>query len=412
MRKILFISAGIFPIPANKGGAVEELIDNFTQDNAAHGRFDITVASCAFKGTEIKKKTEGVEYFYVKTPLYIAAADLVYNFYIDKFLKDWRSMFRRNRFKSSHYIRTIVKRLDLKAYDTIIVENNMSLLKEISDALGDEYERKCMYHMHSDLVDNEEMIPYLARCRRILAVSDYVKHHLYETVPAFKDTEIVKVTNGIRISRYTDEEKREIRRRLREAYQIGENETVYLFSGRVSPEKGVLEMTRAFADALPEMKHPSRLLIVGSATSGSNKENYYYKQVREAAAQCPEHITLTGYINHERITEFHAMADAQIVPSIMNDPAPLTVLEGMSMGIFLMLSRVGGIPEYTRAYENKLFFERDENFERNIREAFLTFDREYAPHRYDGEAIIFDDTLYYHELAEAIDAAKEAEKTN
>lgn len=406
MRRLLFISAGIFPIPANKGGAVEELIDSFIQQNAVYGRFDIAVASCSFRGAEIKKKTEGVEYFYVKTPLYVSIADWIYNFYIDKLQRDWRSMFRRNHFKSAHYIRTIVKKLDLKGYDAILVENNMSLLKELSDALGSEFEQKCMYHMHSDLIDNESMIPYLARCRRILAVSDYVKRHLYETVPAFRNTEIVKVTNGIRISRYTEEEKWDIRCRLRAEYGIGEDETVYLFSGRVSPEKGVLEMTRMFSEALPAMKHPSRLLIVGSATSGSNKESYYYKQVKEAAAQSPGHIILTGYIQHDRITQFHAMADAQIVPSIMEDPAPLTVLEGMSMGIFLMLSQVGGIPEYTREYENKLFFDRDESFERNIREAFLAFDKAYAPHRYSGGSIFFDDGLYYHELAEAIDAAK------
>ena len=67
-----------------------------------------------------------------------------------------------------------------------------------------------------------------------------MKDHLYDTVPEFRDTEIVKVTNGIKIQQYTEEERRELRRQMRSRYGIGEDETVYLFSGRVSPEKGVL----------------------------------------------------------------------------------------------------------------------------------------------------------------------------
>ena len=404
-KKILFISAGLFPIPASKGGAVEELIDTFTENNAKEDRYDVSVVSCAYGGPEIKKKTGGVKYYYFRTPFYISLADKVYYLYVDKILKDWRSMFRQYYFRSRHYIKRITKKLDLKEYDVIVVENNMSLLEMLAEAMGEDFDRRCMYHMHSDLVDNEEMIPYLARCRKILAVSDYVKDHLYDTVPEFRDTEIVKVTNGIRIQQYTEEKRRELRRQMRSRYGIGEDETVYLFSGRVSPEKGVLEMTRAFADAQKEFRNKSRLVIVGSASSGSDKETYYYREVREAASRCPDSIIMTGYVKHADITSYHVMSDAQVVPSLMNDPAPLTVLEGMSMGIFLLLSRVGGIPEYSADYKNKIFFERNDAFEENIREVFLFFDREKAPRRYEESVRIFGEEIYYRELAEAVDVS-------
>lgn len=401
-KKILFISAGIFPIPANKGGAVEELIDTFIENNAKTGRYDVSVSSCMFNGAEIKEKTDGVNYCYFKIPFYISCVDKIYYFYVNKILKDWRSMFRQYYFKNKHYIKLITKKLSLKEYDVVVVENNMSLLEKLAKVMGDDFNRKCMYHMHSDLVDNEKMIPYLARCRKILVVSNYAKEHLYDTVPEFKNTEIVKVTNGIKVQDYPEEERQVIRKQMRDKYNIGDDETVYLFSGRVSPEKGVLEMTRAFVSVLPNLKNKSRLLIVGSASSGSDKESYYYKEVKAVAEQYPESIIMTGYINHAVITKYHIMADAQIVPSIMNDPAPLTVLEGMSMGIFLLLSKVGGIPEYSENYNNKFFFERNNTFERNIQEVFLFYDKEKAPHHYESSPNIFSEETYYHELAEAI----------
>ena len=402
-KRVLFISAGLFPIPANKGGAVEELIDSFTEHNALENRYDAEVTSCSFQGVEIKTRTAGVKYHYIKTPFYIRIADKLYYLYVDKILKDWRSMFRQHHYQNTYYIKKITKKLDLKAFDAVIVENNMSLLKEIAADMGEEFDAKCMYHMHSDLVDNEEMIPYLARCRKILAVSDFVRTHLYETVPELKDTEIVKVTNGIKSCACSEEERLLLRKNMREQYGIGDSETVYLFSGRVSPEKGVIEMTRAFLRALPLLEHRSRLFIVGSAYSGSDKKNYYYEEIRKAAGRDPEHIILTGYINHDRITDYHIMSDVQIVPSIMDDPAPLTVLEGMSMGLYLLLSRVGGIPEYTREYGNKLFIERDDRFEDHILDAILQYDRETAPHKYVRSIVLYPEKQYFHELAEAID---------
>ena len=44
-------------------------------------------------------------------------------------------------------------------------------------------------------------------------------------------------------------------------------------------------------------------------------------------------------------------------------------------------------------------------FEENIREAFLFFDREKAPRRYEESVRIFGEEIYYRELAEAVDVS-------
>ena len=39
------------------------------------------------------------------------------------------------------------------------------------------------------------------------------------------------------------------------------------------------------------------------------------------------------------------MADVQVVPSMFDDPCPLTVIEGMVMGLPQIVTQSGGIPE-------------------------------------------------------------------
>ena len=54
-------SRRVFSDTGEQRRSVEELIDTFTENNAKEDRYEISVASCVFKGREIKAKTEGRE---------------------------------------------------------------------------------------------------------------------------------------------------------------------------------------------------------------------------------------------------------------------------------------------------------------------------------------------------------------
>ena len=69
-KRVLIISAGIFPIPADSGGAVEELIDSFAEKAVADVDA-LTIASCAYHGKRIKSPVEGVSYQYIDFPFYV-----------------------------------------------------------------------------------------------------------------------------------------------------------------------------------------------------------------------------------------------------------------------------------------------------------------------------------------------------
>lgn len=399
-KRVLIISAGIFPIPADSGGAVEELIDSFAEKAVADVDA-LTIASCAYHGKRIKSPVEGVSYQYIDFPFYVKLLDDLNYFYSDKIKRDWRSLFFQNQHRSKYYIDAICRRIDFNEYDAIIVENNMSLLKKLYEMLGESFSQKCYYHMHSNLVDNPAMIPYLARCRKLLVVSDFVKQLLYSTVPEFADTDIVKVTNGIQICRLKKNRQKQIRMRMREHLHIAEDETVYLFAGRVSAEKGVYELVQAFIEA-GDALHNCRLIIVGSAYSGSNEINHYMKRIIKLAQPYWDRILITGYVPHKYVLNYHIMSDVQVVPSIMEDPAPLTVLEGMSMGLYMLLSNVGGIPEYSENYPNRTMFERDDHFVENIRTALIEYHKMYPANGYEKKKLIYDRQTFYCDFISAI----------
>lgn len=399
-KRVLIISAGIYPIPADSGGAVEELIDSFAEQALADVD-ELTITSCAYHGKRIKEKVNGVSYHYVDFPFYVKFLDDVNFFYSDKIKRDWRSLFFQNKYRSKYYIDMLCRRLDFDEYDAIIVENNMSLLEKLYETLGESFSRKCYYHMHSNLVDNPAMIPYLAKCRKLLVVSDFVKSLLYKTVPEVANTEIVKITNGIHICQMGNEKQQRMRMRMRNRYQIADDETVYLFAGRVSAEKGVYELVEAFIKA-GDILSKCRLIIVGSAYSGSNKINHYMRRIMKLAQPYRDRILITGYIPHKYILNYHIMSDVQVVPSIMDDPAPLTVLEGMSMGLYMLLSNVGGIPEYSERYENRIMFERDEHFVDNIKDALIEYHKKYPTNEYVKKKLFYGRLRFYRELISAI----------
>lgn len=400
MKKVLIITGGTLPVPSVSGGAVETLIDSLVKLNEEIAKMKIEIISCwhpLIDKTDTEKKY--TSYHVIRYPFYLKLLDDISYFYMERIRHDWRSMFVRNRYRSRYYERRIASEVDLRGYDAVVVENNMSLLRMVKDKLREEFSEKCFYHMHSVLIDNQSMIPYLKECRKIMTVSDYVRKELQRTVPEFSGTEIVKVTNGICGNSDVKNNWRQVRDGLREKLHIKKTEKVYLYSGRLSPEKGVLECVRAFAGAkLPNAK----LVVTGSVTSGKNEKNSYMKKLFEAGESAREDVIFTGYIPHEKMAEYYAMADVLIVPSVVGDAAPLTVLEGMYYGMYLIASNVGGIPEYTQWYSRKKLIEYDEKFPDRLKEAITSLAENPGSDMRKTAESLYSERIFYEEFVSEV----------
>ncbi len=395
MKRVLMISGGVLPVPAVQGGAVETLIDSLISVNETEKKLQIDVVSCFHRECALHCAA-GVSYHFVKYPLWVRLLDIGLYGYYEHIRHDWRSMFYRYHNRGKYYASYVAKNLPLSQYDYVVVENNMSLLPQVYETLGEQaYGEKCIYHMHSALVNQPDMLPYLQKCRCIFTLSNFVTRTL-KSLPELVETSVVKVTNGVKAELPPPQERCDLLRRLRQKYHIRDEQTVFLYSGRISPEKGVLELVRAFREAaIPD----SVLLVCGCVTSGSQSQNSYSKRVLRAAEDAP--VIFTGYVDHRDIGQYYLAADVVVIPSTTDDAAPLTMIESMHYGKWIVASAVGGIPEYMVDYDGKLLVAKDDSFVTHLAAALrYSADRPLSP---SERQVPFHEMYYYTDFVNALE---------
>lgn len=77
--KIAFLTNGTSPVPATKGGAVENLIEDLLDENEKRHSFDFSVFSLyEEKATEQSKEYKNSNFYFVKPPKIINCLDMVF----------------------------------------------------------------------------------------------------------------------------------------------------------------------------------------------------------------------------------------------------------------------------------------------------------------------------------------------
>ena len=116
-------------------------------------------------------------------------------------------------------------------------------------------------------------------------------------------------------------------------------------ASRMVPEKGILE---ACLGAVPVLKdHPDwQICLAGSKTFEDGALSPYETQVKEALAPLGTQAVMLGHQPLDQVRALQQTSEICLVPSLWEDPAPLTVLEALSAATALIATRRGGIPEY------------------------------------------------------------------
>jgi glycosyltransferase involved in cell wall biosynthesis len=102
----------------------------------------------------------------------------------------------------------------------------------------------------------------------------------------------------------------------------------FLFAGRLSAEKGVETLIKAWDRSL------GRLVIVGDGPQGS--------MLRASAS---DGVEFRGFVPGEQIPEILKAARALLLPSICYEAQPRTVLEAYAVGVPVLASDIGGISD-------------------------------------------------------------------
>ena len=320
--KICFILPNVFPVPSTKGGAVETLVESLLKENELNYKIDFTCVSIfEEKAYEVSKNYVHTNYIYINNNDSSLSKDLSFSTFDSSF-----TSYMDNVYAS-------IKNMD---FDFIIIEGG--------DWIGYEYlvkklpSQKFILHIHG-------VIDCSKKCSEIydyyLSISNYVTNNFLSSGFVSKD-KIFTLYNGIDLSIFNKTIPADERLSLRTKYGISTDDTVILFCGRTSPEKGVKELLLAFKKLhLDNVK----LLIVGNSNFSNNVTTDYDRELFELSKDVSNKIIFTGFIHNSELYKIHNISDISVIPSIYEEGFGLVVVESMASGLPIITTNSGAIPE-------------------------------------------------------------------
>ncbi len=166
----------------------------------------------------------------------------------------------------------------------------------------------------------------------IITPSEFYKQKLIED--GIKENKIGAIHNFIDVREYN--------------LQI-EDEGYGLYVGRLSKEKGILNLIEAFSSL-----QNKKLYIAGD---GPEKEKIE-KIIKDRHLE--ENIKLLGYLNQNQVKEYIRKSRFVVVPSIWYENCPYSVLETLAIGKPVIGANIAGIPELVQDKVNGLTYQYDD----------------------------------------------------
>ncbi len=354
--KIAILTSGILPVPAVKGGAVENHIDFYLKYNDKHKLHDMTVFSVwneAIRGHKaLESAVNHYEYIEVKSLWARIKKNLYYRLHGEKYY----------HYTIEYYFRQAWKRLKKQHYDIILLDNRPGY------AVGMDVPKdtKLLVYLHNDLLNNQTQgfQEIYDKASRILTVSDYIARRVRTINP--QDQKCFVILNGIDLGAFSP---RRVCNITRQQLGFTDDDFIMVFSGRITREKGVGELIEAL---IRLEDHPRiKLLIIGSPFYGDTEnEDVFVKALKRQAERVKDRIRFTGFIPYRDMPDYLSISDIAVIPSLWDDPCPNTVLEAQATGLPIITTRRGGIPEEVTE-ENAILLTTDNQFVDNLTTSIL-----------------------------------------
>jgi glycosyltransferase involved in cell wall biosynthesis len=391
--KIAILTSGILPVPAVQGGAVETLIDYCLEYNNTSKQHDITVYSVYHP---LVKQTQHL------------ASDVNHYHYIDvtslcaKVKKRIHGLTHRHtyyHYTIDYFLQQALKEVERHPYDIIILENRPGFALDLQGRT----KAKLVYHLGNDFLNKNtsHATELYESAWRIITTSDYIRQCVMSCNPA--DAKCITVHNGVDLKPYETATPVS-----RESLGFAEDDFVLAFSGRLTPEKGIMELIEAML--LLRDQPNIKLLVMGSSFyENADKDNPFIYELKARAQQLGNRIRFTGYIKHELIPNYLAAADTAVIPSTWQEPFGLTVVEAMAAGLPIITTDRGGIPEIV-SKDNAIMVPVCSDFCGVLAKAILSIYLHKEERKYMGQASRllakkFSKEIYAEQYFQAIDIA-------
>lgn len=360
--KIAIITSGILPIPAVQGGAVENLTDYYLEYNEQHKLHDITVYSVWHPDVKehqaLKSKVNHYDYTKTHTLWFRLCAKMYGIIHRDCYYF----------YQLEYFFEIVIKKILRQQYDLIIIENRPGVTIKLS--------RKCntpiTNHIHTNLVNQETILKeiIIQSTYQFLVVSNYIRREI-ENIGMKANIHVVY--NGLDSNLFNRKNNLPI---SRQELGLCDEDFVAIYSGRIVPKKGVKELLQAFQQLI-KYKDIKLLVIGGDNFGDSVKSNAFLNELHEMAKEMDGKVKFTGFVPYYHLPSFLSIANVAIVPSHINEALGMTCIEATAMGLPIIATNDGGIPE-TLVGQKHILLDKKDNLPTRIAEAILEIKNNYV----------------------------------
>lgn len=354
--KIAIICPQGLPVPAVKGGAIETLVEIISKENEIYRELDIDIYSI------YDDEAIGAAKSYRSSKFIYLCKNKKYMILKNKLVSLCRRIFKINI--NYAYSDEIIKNID-NSYNKVIIEGDASLILPISKKISKE---KLYFHIHHNPLstNHAEFKKEIINVNKIITVSNFISNGINKCMSHEKENvQAVVLKNCTDVKKFNVNNYKQERNKLRDRYNIKDNEVVIMFTGRPIPQKGIKELLVAFKELCNKYNN-IKLIIVGNSGFGKEVKTKFDNELEEIAKEIKDKVIFTGFIHNNNMPQIHAIADISVIPSIYDDPAPLVVIECMASGLAVITTDSGGIPEYV-GENNCISIIRDENIIINLK---------------------------------------------
>jgi glycosyltransferase involved in cell wall biosynthesis len=131
---------------------------------------------------------------------------------------------------------------------------------------------------------------------------------------------------------------------MRQKLGIGEDQFVIFIPRRWVEKNGIIYLIKSITLIDKELLKKAVFLFAGNQSIGA--EPWYINSIQDEISKVSgfANIILLGDILHDKMVQYYSIANLVIIPSLI-EAVSLAALEAMSMGIPIIATKVGGLPE-------------------------------------------------------------------
>jgi len=313
------INAPIHPIPPAKGAAVEWWM---YQVSRRLRTLEPHLCCLAAPGQVLEELIDGVHFHRVRIG------------------RAYRRLFQKiTRLDPWSYAHRLARRIDRLQPDILHVHNAPALMSRLR-TLCRWKPVLTLHHMHNamTLVSPDPGI-------QLIVNSQWLCNWYAEHYPRHR---IHVVTNGVDLEVFRPRwEMPEDVHSLKHRLGLPAARHIVLFVGRLSVEKGVLDLVRAF-EQLTKVRRDVLLVIIGERRTDrpGNPRVEYGNAVASACEQLGDRCRLLGVVPPADIQRYYRLGDLLVVPSEFEEPFGMVAIEGMAAGVPVLVAHKGGLPEF------------------------------------------------------------------